>query len=138
MVRDLRSPSHARSRRALTTSDGLLARAAAAALKHVSLADALALCLVLRGSERKEAFPMSAAGPDSGILAGENPFIRLRRVDSDGFTTNASCGRIVFSPEGAGHVLYLQRELGEPLAHLLRQAAAGNGVSGKLIRVRVV
>jgi hypothetical protein len=47
------------------------------------------------------------------ILTGENPFIRLSPSDSDNFTTNASYWRILFSPAGPGHVLYLKSELSE-------------------------
>jgi hypothetical protein len=56
---------------------------------------------------------MSNADPNSVIVTGENPFIRLSAVDSDNFTTNASYWRIVFSPAGPGHVLYLKSELTE-------------------------
>jgi hypothetical protein len=45
------------------------------------------------------------------ILTGENPFIRLAPTDTDTYTTNASFWRIVFSPGGPGHVLYLKSEL---------------------------
>ena len=54
---------------------------------------------------------MSTADPNRVIVTGENPFIRLAAVDSDNFTTNASYWRIVFSPAGPGHVLYLKSEL---------------------------
>jgi hypothetical protein len=56
---------------------------------------------------------MSTADPNAVILTGENPFIRLSTVDSDTFTTNASYWRILFSPAGPGHVLYLKSELSE-------------------------
>ncbi len=56
---------------------------------------------------------MSTADPNRVIVTGENPFIRLAAVDSDNFTTNASYWRIVFSPAGPGHVLYLKSELTE-------------------------
>jgi hypothetical protein len=56
---------------------------------------------------------MSTADPNSVILTGENPFLRLSTVDSDNFTTNASYWRILFSPAGPGHVLYLKSELTE-------------------------
>ena len=56
---------------------------------------------------------MSTADPNSVIVTGENPFIRLNTVDSDNFTTNASYWRIIFSPAGPGHVLYLKSELTE-------------------------
>lgn len=47
------------------------------------------------------------------ILTGENPFIRLSRKDGDPLTTNASFWRILFSPAGAGHVLYLRSDVTE-------------------------
>jgi len=56
---------------------------------------------------------MSTADPNSVIVTGENPFIRLATQDSDNFTTNASYWRILFSPAGPGHVLYLKSELTE-------------------------
>jgi hypothetical protein len=54
---------------------------------------------------------VSIADPNSVILTGENPFIRLSPVDSDDHTTNASFWRIIFCPAGPGHVLYLKSEL---------------------------
>jgi hypothetical protein len=56
---------------------------------------------------------MSPADPNAVIVTGENPFIRLSKVDSDAFTTNASFWRIIFCPAGPGHVLYLKSELTE-------------------------
>jgi hypothetical protein len=54
---------------------------------------------------------MSAADPNLLILTGENPFIRLSETDGAPFTTNASFWRIILSPAGPGHVLYLKSEL---------------------------
>ena len=50
------------------------------------------------------------------ILTGENSFIRLAETDSDRYGTDASHWRILFSPAGPGHVLYLRSELtgGQP------------------------
>jgi hypothetical protein len=45
------------------------------------------------------------------ILTGENPFIRLSATDGAAFSTNASFWRIILSPAGPGHVLYLKSEL---------------------------
>src|SRR5215467_7008482 len=45
------------------------------------------------------------------ILTGENPFIRLGETDGGTVTTNASYWRILISPAGPGHVLYLKSEL---------------------------
>jgi hypothetical protein len=56
---------------------------------------------------------MSTADPNSVMVTGENPFIRLSPTDSDDYTTNASFWRIIFSPAGPGHVLYLKSELTE-------------------------
>jgi len=54
-----------------------------------------------------------AADPNRVLLTGENPFIRLSEKDGDGFSTNASFWRIILSPQGPGHVLYLKSELTE-------------------------
>jgi hypothetical protein len=54
---------------------------------------------------------MSVADPNQLILTGENPFIRLSATDGAPNTTNASFWRIILSPAGPGHVLYLQSEL---------------------------
>ncbi len=56
---------------------------------------------------------MSTADPNRVIVTGENPFIRLSPQDNDNYTTNASYWRIIFSPAGPGHVLYLKSELTE-------------------------
>ena len=49
--------------------------------------------------------------PNRLILTGENPFIRLSETDGGTITTNASFWRILISPAGPGHVLYLKSEL---------------------------
>jgi hypothetical protein len=54
---------------------------------------------------------MANLDPSRLILIGENPFIRLSATDSDTFTTNASFWRILVSPAGGGHVLYVKSEL---------------------------
>ncbi len=51
------------------------------------------------------------ADPHRVILTGENPFIRLSQKDGDPSTTDASYWRILFSPGGPGHVLYVKSEL---------------------------
>ena len=56
---------------------------------------------------------MSTADPNRVILTGENPFIRLSDTDGGPHTTNASFWRIIFSPAGPGHVLYVKSELTE-------------------------
>jgi len=52
-----------------------------------------------------------SADPNHLILTGENPFIRLSDTDGGPTTTNASFWRILLSPAGPGHVLYLKSEL---------------------------
>jgi len=54
---------------------------------------------------------MSSMDVNRLILTGENPFIRLSQNDGDDNTTNASFWRILLSPAGPGHVLYLKSEL---------------------------
>ena len=54
---------------------------------------------------------MSATDPNRVVLTGENPFIRLSATDGAPETTVASFWRILFSPAGPGHVLYLKSEL---------------------------
>jgi hypothetical protein len=56
---------------------------------------------------------MSNVDANRVILTGENPFIRLSQGDGDAVTTNASFWRILLSPAGPGHVLYLKSELTE-------------------------
>ena len=48
-----------------------------------------------------------------GVLTGENPFVRLSPKDGEPNSTDASYWRIIFSPAGPGHVLYLKSELTE-------------------------
>ena len=56
---------------------------------------------------------MSTVDPNRVIVTGENPFIRLSETDGGELTTDASFWRILFSPAGPGHVLYLKSELTE-------------------------
>ena len=56
---------------------------------------------------------MSTVDANRVILIGENSVIRLSNEDSDAFTTNASFWRVLSSPAGPGHVLYLKSELTE-------------------------
>ena len=53
----------------------------------------------------------STSDPNRVILTGENPFIRMSARDGDPNSTDASFWRILFSPAGPGHVLYLKSEL---------------------------
>jgi len=52
-----------------------------------------------------------SADPNHLILTGENPFIRLGETEGGPVTTNASFWRIILSPAGPGHVLYVKSEL---------------------------
>ena len=52
-----------------------------------------------------------SADPNHLILTGENPFIRLSETEGGALTTNASFWRVILSPAGPGHVLYLKSEL---------------------------
>src|SRR5471032_1674782 len=56
---------------------------------------------------------MSIADPNKTILTGENPFVRLSLKDGEPNSTEASYWRIIFSPAGPGHVLYIKSELTE-------------------------
>ena len=49
--------------------------------------------------------------PNRVLLTGENPYIRLSETDGGEVTSDASFWRILFSPGGPGHVLFLQSEL---------------------------
>jgi hypothetical protein len=53
----------------------------------------------------------SPIDPNKVLLTGENPYIRLSESDNGPVTTDASFWRILFSPSGPGHVLFLQSEL---------------------------
>ncbi|MBI4276810.1 MAG: hypothetical protein HY660_00015 [Armatimonadetes bacterium] len=53
----------------------------------------------------------SPIDPNRLLLTGENPFIRLSETDGGPITTDASFWRILFSPGGPGHVLFLISEL---------------------------
>jgi len=53
----------------------------------------------------------STADANRVLLTGENPFIRLSATDDGPLTTDASFWRILLSPRGPGHVLYLKGEL---------------------------
>lgn len=53
----------------------------------------------------------SSIDPNRVLLTGENPYIRLSATDNGPITTDASFWRILFSPSGPGHVLFLQSEL---------------------------
>jgi len=53
----------------------------------------------------------SSVDPNRVLLTGENPYIRLSETDGDPNTSDASFWRILFSPGGPGHVLFLQSEL---------------------------
>ena len=44
-------------------------------------------------------------------VTGENSFVRLAAGEGGEFTTRASHWRVLYSPAGAGHALFLQSEL---------------------------
>jgi hypothetical protein len=54
---------------------------------------------------------MATVDPARVFVTGENPFIRLSATDGGPNTTEASFWRIILSPRGPGHVLYLKSEL---------------------------
>lgn len=56
---------------------------------------------------------MPIADPHRVFVTGENPFIRMSPTDGAPNSTDASFWRILFSPAGPGHVLYLKSELTE-------------------------
>ena len=49
--------------------------------------------------------------PNKVLLTGENPFIRLSQTADGEFTSRTSFWRIIFSPGGPGHVLFIVSEL---------------------------
>ena len=49
--------------------------------------------------------------PNKVLLTGENPFMRLSDSLEQLVTTNASFWRVILSPKGYGHVLFLKSEL---------------------------
>ncbi len=53
------------------------------------------------------------AGTDTNQvrLTGENSFVRLGRAGEEPLTTRTSHWRVLWSPAGAGHVLFIQSEL---------------------------
>lgn len=53
----------------------------------------------------------NATDPNQVRLTGENSFIRLRHEQDGPETTRVSHWRVLWSPAGPGHVLYLQSEL---------------------------
>ena len=53
----------------------------------------------------------SPIDPNRVLLTGENPYIRLGETEGGPSSTDASFWRILFSPGGPGHVLFLQSEL---------------------------
>lgn len=56
---------------------------------------------------------MSTVDANRVIVTGENPFIRLSARDGDENSTDASFWRILLSPAGPGHVLFIKSELTE-------------------------
>ena len=54
---------------------------------------------------------VSPIDPNEIRLTGENSFMRLSHEDGGSITTRASHWRVLFSPAGPGHVLFLRNEL---------------------------
>ena len=54
---------------------------------------------------------VSPVDPNEIRLTGENSFIRMGLEQDGPFTTRASHWRVLLSPAGPGHVLYLESEL---------------------------
>jgi hypothetical protein len=54
---------------------------------------------------------VSPVDPHEVRLTGENSFIRLMEVEGGAVTTRASHWRVLYSPHGPGHVLFLESEL---------------------------
>ena len=54
---------------------------------------------------------VSGIDPNKVILTGENPFIRLSSREGGEFTTRSSFWRVILSPGGPGHVLFMESEL---------------------------
>ena len=54
---------------------------------------------------------MSTVDPHRVMMTGENPFIRLSETKDGPETTHAGFWRVIWSPAGPGHVLYLKSEL---------------------------
>ena len=61
---------------------------------------------------------MSTVDANRTVMTGENPFIRLSEKDGDPNSTDASFWRVLFSPGGPGHVLYVKSELTENKWHI--------------------
>lgn len=55
----------------------------------------------------------SSFDPNRVLLIGENPFIRLSAGPEAPVTTHASFWRVIYSPKGPGHTLFLKSELTE-------------------------
>jgi len=51
--------------------------------------------------------------PNKVLLTGENPFVRLAAGPDAPVTSNASFWRVILSPKGPGHVLFITSELTE-------------------------
>lgn len=60
----------------------------------------------------------SPIDPNRILLTGENPYIRLSETDGGATTSDASFWRILFSPGGPGHVLFLRSELTDDLPRI--------------------
>lgn len=61
---------------------------------------------------------MAGTDPHQVRLTGENSFIRLAHAADGPLTTRTSHWRILWSPAGAGHVLFMQSELTNDLVRI--------------------
>jgi hypothetical protein len=56
--------------------------------------------------------------PNQVRLTGENQYMRLHTVENGPMTTRASHWRILFSPAGPGHVLFLRSDVTDDQIHI--------------------
>ena len=54
---------------------------------------------------------MDVADPNEILLTGENSYLKLSHEEDGPVTTNASHWRVLLSPAGPGHVLFMESEL---------------------------
>ena len=64
-------------------------------------------------AQEDRAMITSSTDSNRVIVIGENPFLRLSATDEGSLTTDASFWRVIESPVGEGHVLYIKSELAE-------------------------
>ena len=67
---------------------------------------------------------MPDTDPNQVRLTGENSFIRLHETDGGPQLTRVSHWRILYSPEGEGHVLYIQSDVTDNAVRIYSDNAA--------------